>query len=102
MPDPSSESMSGTAVLLINLGTPSAPTASAVRRYLGQFLGDRRVALGDQPFLPLQTLDLPDAQPDEDQHPRDGEQGRHQFRAESGQHGASRSPASTAFSPAAG
>jgi ferrochelatase len=32
-----------TAVLLINLGTPDAPTASAVRRYLAQFLSDRRV-----------------------------------------------------------
>lgn len=32
-----------TAVLLCNLGTPDAPTASAVRRYLGQFLADHRV-----------------------------------------------------------
>jgi len=31
------------AVLLVNLGTPDAPTASAVRRYLAQFLNDRRV-----------------------------------------------------------
>jgi ferrochelatase len=30
-------------VLLINLGTPDAPEAGAVRRYLGQFLSDRRV-----------------------------------------------------------
>ena len=30
-------------LLLINLGTPSAPTARAVRRYLGQFLRDPRV-----------------------------------------------------------
>lgn len=30
-------------VLLINLGTPDAPTAPAVRRYLKQFLSDRRV-----------------------------------------------------------
>jgi protoporphyrin/coproporphyrin ferrochelatase len=30
-------------VLLVNLGTPAAPTPSAVRRYLGEFLGDRRV-----------------------------------------------------------
>ena len=29
-----------TAVLLVNLGTPEAPTAQAVRRYLGEFLGD--------------------------------------------------------------
>jgi ferrochelatase len=32
-----------TAVLLVNLGTPDAPTPSAVRRYLAQFLGDPRV-----------------------------------------------------------
>jgi len=30
-------------VLLVNLGTPEAPTAPAVRRYLGEFLSDRRV-----------------------------------------------------------
>jgi len=30
-------------VLLINLGTPDAPDAKAVRRYLAQFLSDRRV-----------------------------------------------------------
>jgi ferrochelatase len=30
-------------VLLCNLGTPDAPTAAATRRYLAQFLGDRRV-----------------------------------------------------------
>ncbi len=32
-----------TAVLLCNLGTPDAPTAKAVRRYLAEFLSDRRV-----------------------------------------------------------
>ncbi|MGQ4660671.1 ferrochelatase [Lysobacter sp. F6437] len=32
-----------TAVVLVNLGTPSAPTAAAVRRYLAEFLSDRRV-----------------------------------------------------------
>lgn len=30
-------------ILLANLGTPDAPTASALRRYLKQFLSDRRV-----------------------------------------------------------
>lgn len=30
-------------VLLINLGTPEAPTAPAIRRYLREFLSDRRV-----------------------------------------------------------
>ena len=32
-----------TALLVVNLGTPEAPTPSAVRRYLGEFLGDPRV-----------------------------------------------------------
>ncbi len=32
-----------TAVLLCNLGTPDAPTAPALRRYLGEFLSDHRV-----------------------------------------------------------
>ena len=46
---------SRTAVLLCNLGTPEAPTAPALRRYLGQFLSDPRVvelpALLWQPIL---------------------------------------------------
>lgn len=33
----------GAGVLLVNLGTPDAPTASAIRRLLRQFLSDRRV-----------------------------------------------------------
>ena len=33
----------GTAILLCNLGTPDAPTAPALRRYLAQFLSDPRV-----------------------------------------------------------
>lgn len=32
-----------TGVLLVNLGTPEAPTPRALRRYLAEFLGDRRV-----------------------------------------------------------
>jgi ferrochelatase len=36
-------------VLLVNLGTPDAPTAAAVRRYLAEFLSDRRVV--DYPRL---------------------------------------------------
>jgi ferrochelatase len=32
-----------TAILLVNLGTPDAPTTPAVRRYLKQFLSDPRV-----------------------------------------------------------
>jgi len=42
-------------VLIVNLGTPDAPTPKAVRRYLKQFLSDRRVveipALVWQPIL---------------------------------------------------
>lgn len=41
-------------VLLVNLGTPDAPTPQAVRRYLAEFLADRRVV--DYPravWLPL-------------------------------------------------
>ncbi|MCK5716311.1 MAG: ferrochelatase [Thiomargarita sp.] len=34
---------SHTGILLINLGTPDAPTSSALRRYLGEFLADHRV-----------------------------------------------------------
>jgi ferrochelatase len=30
-------------VLVVNLGTPDAPTPAALRRYLGEFLSDRRV-----------------------------------------------------------
>jgi len=33
----------GVGVLLVNLGTPAAPTPRAVRRYLAEFLSDRRV-----------------------------------------------------------
>ena len=32
-----------TALLLVNLGTPAAPTRAAVRRFLAQFLHDPRV-----------------------------------------------------------
>ena len=32
-----------TTLLVVNLGTPEAPTAPAVRRYLGEFLSDPRV-----------------------------------------------------------
>lgn len=32
-----------TGILLVNLGTPDAPTPSAVRRFLAEFLGDPRV-----------------------------------------------------------
>lgn len=45
----------GIGVLLVNLGTPDAPTSRAVKRYLGEFLSDRRVveipAYAWQPIL---------------------------------------------------
>src|ERR1700675_1039881 len=40
---PENERGSSPGVLLVNLGTPDAPTAWAVRRYLREFLSDRRV-----------------------------------------------------------
>ncbi len=47
-------------VLLINLGTPDAPTPAAVRRYLREFLSDRRVITTNpliwQPILNLFIL----------------------------------------------
>jgi protoporphyrin/coproporphyrin ferrochelatase len=47
--------MSDTAVILVNLGTPDAPDPKAVRRYLAEFLSDRRVveipAIAWQPIL---------------------------------------------------
>ena len=42
-PEYSHGKIAKTAVVLVNLGTPDAPTSSAVRRYLKQFLWDRRV-----------------------------------------------------------
>ncbi len=41
---------SRTGILLVNLGTPEAPTPQALRRYLGTFLSDRRV-IGLPPVL---------------------------------------------------
>ena len=37
------------AVLLLNLGTPDAPTPSALRRYLGEFLWDPRIVEMSRP-----------------------------------------------------
>ena len=41
-PNPDSAA-AATAVVLVNLGTPDAPTPAAVRRYLSEFLHDHRV-----------------------------------------------------------
>lgn len=40
---PEQPAHAGTAVLLVNLGTPAAPTQDAVRDYLSEFLSDPRV-----------------------------------------------------------
>ncbi len=52
---------SPTGVLLVNLGTPDAPTPAAVRRYLREFLWDPRVVEIPRPlwFLILNLLVLP-------------------------------------------
>lgn len=42
-PDYAHGTQSGTAILLVNLGTPDEPTPPAVRRYLREFLSDPRV-----------------------------------------------------------
>ena len=42
-PEHSHGTAARTAVLLVNLGTPAAPTAAALRPYLSQFLSDPRV-----------------------------------------------------------
>ncbi|MBY0402188.1 ferrochelatase [Myxococcota bacterium] len=50
-----------TGVLLVNLGTPDAPTPRAVRRYLREFLGDPRVLTLPAPirWLLLHLVILP-------------------------------------------
>ncbi|MEN1729437.1 MAG: ferrochelatase, partial [Pseudomonadota bacterium] len=50
-----------TAVLMVNLGTPDAPTAPALRRYLKQFLSDSRVIEVPKPiwWLILNGIILP-------------------------------------------
>ena len=40
---PAQQAATGIGVLLVNLGTPDAATPAAVRRYLKEFLSDRRV-----------------------------------------------------------
>ncbi len=51
----------GIGVLLVNLGTPEAPDAASVRRYLKQFLSDRRVIERQSPLwkLALNGIILP-------------------------------------------
>lgn len=54
-------SVSKTGVLLVNLGTPEAPTVPAVRRYLREFLSDPRVVEIPRPlwWLILNLFILP-------------------------------------------
>ena len=48
------EKQSETAVLLVQLGTPESPEPAAVRRYLAEFLSDRRVVELPKPlWLPV-------------------------------------------------
>src|SRR5665647_200709 len=46
--------MDQTAVILVNVGTPDSPAVADVRRYLFQFLNDRRVI--DLPWLLQKVL----------------------------------------------
>ena len=63
LPEPpySHGSVARTGVLLVNLGTPEAPTASAVRAYLREFLSDPRVVEIPRPlwWLILRLFILP-------------------------------------------
>jgi ferrochelatase len=60
-PEPAAGRGTSPGVLLVNLGTPDAPTAGAVRRYLREFLWDPRVVQIPRPlwFLILHFLILP-------------------------------------------
>jgi ferrochelatase len=49
-PVPAAPATTGIGVLVVNLGTPDAPTPAAVRRYLKEFLTDRRVIERDSLF----------------------------------------------------
>jgi protoporphyrin/coproporphyrin ferrochelatase len=49
-PDYRHGAQASTGVLLVNLGTPDAPTPSALRRYLAQFLWDPRVIEWPRPL----------------------------------------------------
>ena len=61
-PAPNHGAIRRTAVLLVNLGTPEAPTKAALRRYLGEFLWDPRVVEIPRPLwwliLKLLVLNL--------------------------------------------
>ena len=49
--------MSGIGILVVQLGTPDEPTVPALRRYLAEFLSDRRVVdLPRAVWLPILHL----------------------------------------------
>ena len=50
-PDEAMPATSGIGILLVNLGTPDAAEPKAVRRYLKEFLADRRVIENGRPAL---------------------------------------------------
>ena len=56
------------AVLLVNLGTPDAAEKGAVKRYLAEFLSDRRVVeippIAWQPILGMLGIDEPQTRDD--------------------------------------
>src|SRR2546423_6224311 len=57
MAEPREAGSAPAGILLVNLGTPEAPTASAVRRYLREFLSDPRVvAIPRALWLPILYL----------------------------------------------
>lgn len=60
MPEARASARGPIGILLINLGTPDAPTSAAIRRYLREFLSDPRVvelpAILWQPILQLFVL----------------------------------------------
>jgi ferrochelatase len=53
-PNPPADGLAKPGILLVNLGSPQAPTAPAVRRYLREFLSDPRVV--ELPRLPWLAL----------------------------------------------
>ena len=54
LPEPAATSTQKAGVLLLNLGSPTAPTAAAVRQYLKAFLSDKRVV--EQPAWKWQPI----------------------------------------------
>lgn len=63
-PDYDHKKPNKTGILVVNLGTPDAPEKGALRRYLGEFLSDRRVVeLPRALWLPLLHLIILNTRP---------------------------------------